>query len=106
MTEVWRVLYEARADVIVNGHDHDYERFAPHDPRGRSDPARGIRAFVVGTGGGGVYRFKRIRPNSEVRNYAAYGVLKLALGDTSYEWEFVQSSGAPFKDSGTGQCVQ
>ena len=55
MLEVWKVLYEARADVIVNGHDHDYERFAPQDPRGRKDPARGIRAFVVGTGGGGVH---------------------------------------------------
>jgi hypothetical protein len=106
MLEVWKVLYEARADVIVNGHDHDYERFAPQDPRGRKDPARGIRAFVVGTGGGGVYRFKRIRPNSEVRNYSTYGVLRLTLGATSYEWDFVQVAGVPFKDSGTSQCVQ
>ena len=106
MLDVWKVLYEAGADVIVNGHDHDYERFAPQDPRGRSDPARGIRAFVVGTGGGGVYRFKRIRPNSEVRNHAAYGVLRLTLGATSYEWDFVQGAGPPFEDSGTAQCVQ
>ena len=106
MLDVWKVLYQAGADVIVNGHDHDYERFAPQDPRGRSDPARGIRAFVVGTGGGGVYRFKRIRPNSEVRNHAAYGVLRLTLGATSYEWDFVHGAGLPFKDSGTAQCVQ
>lgn len=106
MVNVWKVLYEAGADVIVNGHDHDYERFAPQDPRGRSDPTRGIRAFVVGTGGGGVYRLKSIRANSEVRNHSAYGVLKLTLRATSYEWEFLQGAGEPFKDSGTGQCVQ
>jgi hypothetical protein len=106
MVEIWKALYDAGVDVIVNGHDHDYERFAPQDPRGRPDPARGIRAFVVGTGGGGVYRFKRTEPNSEVRHHAAYGVLKLTLGATSYDWEFVQSAGISFKDSGTGHCVQ
>jgi acid phosphatase type 7 len=106
MLEVWNVLYEARADVIVNGHDHDYERFAPQDPKGKRDPARGIRAFVVGTGGGGVYRFKGTRPNSEVRNATAYGVLQLTLRATSYEWEFVHGAGEAFKDGGTGECVQ
>ena len=66
MVQVWRVLYESGADVIINGHDHDYERFAPQNPDGKSDP-RGIREFVVGTGGGGLYNFKAIRPNSEAR---------------------------------------
>ena len=106
MLEVWKVLYEARADVVVNGHDHDYERFAPQDPKGKRNPERGIRAFVVGTGGGGVYRFKRIRPNSEARSDAAYGVLRLTLGATSYEWDFVRGAGPAFTDSGTATCVQ
>jgi hypothetical protein len=105
MVDVWKVLYEARADVILSGHDHDYERFAPQDWRGRSEPERGVRAFVVGTGGGGVYRFKRVQANSEVRNDGAYGVLKLTLAATSYDWEFVPAVGT-FKDSGSAQCVQ
>lgn len=106
MREVWKVLYDARADVIVNGHDHDYERFAPQDPNAKRDPVRGIRAFVVGTGGGGVYRFGRVRPNSEVRNATTYGVLRLTLHDTSYDWDFVPAAGQPFTDRGTGECVQ
>jgi hypothetical protein len=106
MIEAWRLLYEFGADIVVNGHDHDYERFAPQDSKGKADPAKGIREFVVGTGGGGVYKFKRIRPNSEVRFYQAYGVLKLTLGATDYAWEFIQGAGEPFRDAGTSQCVQ
>jgi len=106
MQEVWKVLYERHADVVINGHDHDYERFAPQNPNGKADPARGIREFVVGTGGGGVYKFKRIRPNSEVRNYQSYGVIKLTLRPTDYSWEFVRALGEPFTDSGTAPCVQ
>ena len=105
MLDVWKILYEARVDVVVNGHDHDYERFAPQDPRGTADP-RGIRAFVVGTGGAGVYRFDRVRANSEVRNATAYGVLRLSLAATGYEWEFVSGAGVPFTDRGNGECVQ
>jgi hypothetical protein len=74
MQEVWRVLYEFGADVVINGHDHHYERFAPQDPKGKADP-RGIRAFVVGTGGAGLYDVRRIRPNSEARGTKSYGVL-------------------------------
>jgi calcineurin-like phosphoesterase family protein len=106
MDEAWRVLYEFGGDVVINGHDHDYERFAPQDPKGKADPVRGIREFVVGTGGGGVYKFKSVQRNSEVRNYKAYGVIKLTLGATDYAWEFVQGAGDPFRDSGVGQCVQ
>jgi hypothetical protein len=105
MLEAWKVLYEFGADVVINGHDHDYERFAPQDPKGKADPARGIRQFIVGTGGGGVYQFKRTQPNSEVRFYKAYGVIKLTLNATDYAWEFLQGAGDPFQDSGTGQCV-
>lgn len=105
MLEVWRVLYEFGADVVINGHDHNYERFAPQDPKGKADP-KGIRAFVVGTGGAGLYEFRQIRPNSEVRNNRSYGVLKLTLGPTDYSWEFVPGAGEQFQDTGTSPCVQ
>lgn len=106
MLEAWRVLYEFGADIVISGHDHDYERFAPQDPKGRADPVRGLRQFVVGTGGAGVYQFGRPQPNSEVRNYKAYGVLKLTLGATDYLWEFVHAAGEPFSDSGKSECVR
>jgi hypothetical protein len=104
MLDAWRVLYEFGADVVINGHDHDYERFAPQNPDGKADP-RGIREFVVGTGGGGLYNFRTIRPNSEARSSRSYGVLKLVLRSTDYSWEFVVGVGEPFQDSGTAACV-
>lgn len=100
----WRVLYEAGADIVLNGHDHIYERFAPQNPSGKADPEHGIRAFVVGTGGGGVYEFKRRAQNSEVSNNRTYGVLKLTLGPGRYAWEFVPVAGQAFTDMGTGTC--
>jgi hypothetical protein len=104
MLEAWRVLYEFGADVVIGGHDHDYERFAPQDPDGKADP-KGIREFVVGTGGGGLYNFRTIKPNSEARSNRSYGVLKLELRSTDYTWEFMVAAGEPFQDSGTGACV-
>jgi Calcineurin-like phosphoesterase len=106
MLEVWRVLYEFGADVVINGHDHIYERFAPQDPKGKPDPMKGIREFVVGTGGGGLYDFRQVRPNSEVRSNRSYGVLKLMLGATDYSWEFVPAAGEQFQDHGMSPCVQ
>lgn len=106
MREVWRVLYEFGADVVVNGHDHVYERFAPQDPKGKPDPKKGIREFVVGTGGGGLYELGQVRPNSEARGARSYGVLKLTLGATDYTWEFIPGAGEPFHDSGMSPCVQ
>jgi len=105
MLEVWRLLYEFGADVVITGHDHIYERFAPQDPKGKLDPQKGIREFVVGTGGGGLYEFKRTLPNSEVRSNRSYGVLKMTLRASDYSWEFVPSAGEPFRDSGTAACV-
>jgi hypothetical protein len=67
MRDLWRVLYAANVDVVINGHDHTYERFAPQDPDGRLDPAHGIREFVVGTGGSPLYEFPSAHANSEVR---------------------------------------
>jgi hypothetical protein len=101
---LWQALYEYGADVVLNGHDHIYERFAPQNPNGQAD-ARGIREFVVGTGGAALYSFGSIQPNSQARNNTAYGVLKLTLHATSYDWEFVPIAGQTFSDSGAANCV-
>ncbi len=111
-TSFWRDLYEAGADLVLVGHDHDYERFAPLDPEGRLDQQRGIREFVVGTGGKGgfrgFYRFLPVRghrnPNTEVRNSDTFGVLVLTLRPGSYEWTFKPEAGKTFSDWGTGPC--
>ncbi len=105
MKPAWDVLYAANVDVVVNGHDHDYERFALQDPSGEADPARGVREFVVGTGGVGLRPFETIQPNSEVRNADTHGALKLTLNTTSYDWEFVPMAGKTFTDSGSGNCI-
>jgi 3',5'-cyclic AMP phosphodiesterase CpdA len=104
MRPTWRALYAASAEVVLNGHAHDYERFAPQRPDGNLDRERGIREFVVGTGGGSHYAFGTIKPNSQVRNARAYGVLKLTLKASSYSWEFVPVAGRTFTDSGTTRC--
>ena len=96
-------LYAAGADVVVNGHDHDYERFAPQDPDGNEDRDRGIREFVVGTGGAELRPFKDARPNSELRAAVTHGVLKLELHPRSYDWTFIPTGG-DFADSGSGPC--
>ena len=101
----WDALYEYGADVIINGHDHTYERFAPQNPNGQADANRGIREFVVGTGGAGLYPFATIQPNSQVRNNTTYGVLKLTLHAASYDWQFVPIAGQNFTDSGSSNCV-
>ncbi len=103
MYDVWRLLYAFGVDVVINGHDHAYERFAPMDPDGRADPARGIREFVVGTGGAPLYGHPRVQPHSEVRA-SLYGVLKLSLHTTSYDWGFVPVPGQAFRDNGSGVC--
>jgi hypothetical protein len=89
---------------VLSGHDHTYERFAPQTPTGSPDRARGIREFVVGTGGRSHYGFSTVRPNSEVRNADTYGVLNLTLRPGSYEWKFVPEAGGAFTDSGSAYC--
>jgi hypothetical protein len=101
---LWQALYDDRADVILNGHDHTYERFAPQNPNAQADP-NGIREFVVGTGGASLYSFPSIQPNSQVRNNTTWGVLKLTLHATSYDWQFVPIAGQTFTDSGSANCV-
>jgi acid phosphatase type 7 len=104
MTPAFQILYDNNAELVINGHDHDYERFAPQTPSGTADPARGIREIVVGTGGTKLRPFATIRPNSQVRNANTWGVLKLTLSANSYSWEFVHIAGQTFTDSGTTSC--
>jgi hypothetical protein len=100
---LWQALYDARADVVINGHDHNYERFAPQTPAGLLDTARGIREFVVGTGGADFYQFPIVRPNSLVRINTVHGVLKLTLRPTGYDWAFIDTDRV-VRDSGSGRC--
>ncbi len=104
MRPTWDALYAANADVVVGGHDHHYERFAPQRPDGTLARKRGIREFVAGMGGGSHYPLDTVKPNSQVRNTTTYGVLKLTLQPTSYEWQFVPETGKTFTDSGTTDC--
>jgi acid phosphatase type 7 len=100
----WQALYDFNAELILNGHDHDYERFAPQDPSGNADPKRGIREFVVGTGGKNHREFGIHKSNSEVRNNNTFGVLKLTLKEAGYDWKFLPEAGKRFTDSGSGNC--
>jgi acid phosphatase type 7 len=102
----WNALYAYGADVVLNGHEHIYERFAPQRPDAVADAVNGIRQFTVGTGGRSHYTIGTIKANSEVRNGSTYGVLKLTLHATTYDWRFVPVAGATFTDSGTGNCHQ
>jgi len=104
MRPIFQVLYDFDAEVVVNGHNHNYERFAPQNPAGGLDNARGIREFVAGTGGVNHYNFGAIEPNSQVRNSTAYGVLKFTLRANSFDWQFVPVAGQSFTDSGSGSC--
>lgn len=99
----WDDLYATGADIVLAGHDHTYERFALQNPTGVADPS-GIRQFVVGTGGKQHYGFGTIQPNSEVRNSDTFGVLKLTLRSSSYEWTFLPEAGKTFSDGGTNAC--
>ncbi len=106
MQDIWRILYTYGADVVLNGHDHDYERFALQTPDAEADPAHGIREFVVGTGGASLRAFRAtIEPNSEARDRSTYGVLKLTLRPSGYDWAFVPIAGQTFSDAGSAACV-
>jgi 3',5'-cyclic AMP phosphodiesterase CpdA len=107
MRDVWEVLWRAGAEIVLSGHDHDYERFAPQDADARPDAQRGIREFVVGTGGAYPTPFLRTAANSEVRDASQFGVLRLRLLDGGYEWEFMPAGELPagaVPDRGRGSC--
>lgn len=99
---IWDALYAAHADLVINGHEHLYERFAKQNPLGEAD-AKGIREITAGTGGNSLYPFGRPIVNSEIRNDTSHGILKLTLHSDSYTWRFI-SVGATFTDQGSTQC--
>jgi len=102
---LWRVLYGEGVDVLLTGHEHSYERFAPMNAEGQRNDARGVRLFVVGTGGGNLREFKYDPlPTTEVRQHDTWGVLKLDLKPTGYNWKFLPVAGGSFADSGSGAC--
>jgi hypothetical protein len=100
----WEQLHAAGADVVLNGHDHIYERFAPQTPGGERDNETGIREFVVGTGGANHTPLARNFPNSEARNDRTYGVLLLTLREGGYGWRFAPVAGGSFRDEGSDSC--
>ncbi len=101
---IWDALYAAGADVVLNGHEHLYERFAKQAPSGQASD-RGVRQFTIGTGGNGaLYDLGNILPNSQAQNNNSRGVLRLALHDGSYGWSFEPALGDTFRDSGADTC--
>jgi acid phosphatase type 7 len=92
--------------VVLTGHDHNYQRFAPVAPNNSADPSRGIRQFIVGTGGRSLYTFTSSpAPNTVVRQDHTFGVLKMTLHPTGYGWQFIPEAGKTFTDSGSAACV-
>jgi calcineurin-like phosphoesterase family protein len=102
--QLWEALSRAGIDVVVSGHDHIYERFAPMTADGVRDERTGTRQFVVGTGGASHYKLGRTANGSEVRNNSTFGVLKLTLRERGYDWRFVPVRGRRFSDAGSGPC--
>jgi hypothetical protein len=100
----WDALHAAGADVIVNGHDHDYERFAPLSPAGEEDRDGGLRQFIVGTGGVGLRDFERPHAHSELRLAVTHGVIAFTLKDGGYEWSFVPIDDGAVTDRGSASC--
>ncbi len=104
MTNLFQLLYDHGAEVVINGHDHMYERFMPIDATGTPDAVNGIREFVVGTGGASLYAFKTDSTAIDVRNNDTHGVLRLDLSVDSYSWQFIPTTSGGFTDSGTASC--
>src|SRR5829696_6533881 len=102
---LWQILYNNGAVVILNGHAHRYERYAPLTPGGKKDLQNGIRQFVAGTGGAPGGSEVQQAPGVEVVETGTSGVLKLDLSAGSYSWEFVPIADQTFTDSGDGSCT-
>lgn len=103
MRDLYKAAYDANVEIVINGHEHNYERFAPQDADGRADPARGVRQFVVGTGGVSLYTGFTKKPNSETFQ-SSWGVLKLTLSSATYTWEYIPVEGQGSRDTGNGAC--
>lgn len=104
MKYIWQLLYTNRVELVLTGHSHNYERLTPQDANGKADREKGIREFVVGTGGNDFTPLARISPNSEAINENAHGVLKLTLSPGAYSWEFISVAGKSYRDAGSGPC--
>jgi fibronectin type 3 domain-containing protein len=100
----WNDLYNAGADLVLNGHAHDYERFKPQTGSGAADPAKGLTELVVGTGGDDFHQMGSAIANSVVRNNSSFGVLKMTLHASGYDWQFIPAAGYTFSDSGSAAC--
>jgi Calcineurin-like phosphoesterase len=101
---LWQALADAGADVVITGHVHNYERIAPLDAAGNVDPARGIRSFVVGTGGRNHQLTVNRKPYSESSSTDTFGVLFLSLDPAGYGWAFQPEVGQSFVDTGSAAC--
>jgi hypothetical protein len=101
---LWQALYDAGADLVLSGHAHNYQRFAPQSPSGAADPTRGIREFVVGTGGNSHHFAGPPIANQETVDDTTFGILRLTLLESGYLWRFVPRSGGVFADAGAGAC--
>jgi hypothetical protein len=101
---LFQLLYNNNADLVLNGHDHNYQRWTPQDPNGNRDTARGIREIVVGTGGRDLDGFPISSANVEARDRNTFGVIKLTLHASSYDWKFVPEAGQTWTDSGSTNC--
>jgi hypothetical protein len=104
VADLWQTLYDGGVDVVLAGHAHTYERFAPQTPEGQLDLDRGLRLFVVGTGGKDLYDLGDKQPNSELFYSDGFGVLKMTLRPDGYSWEFVSIDGRTDVDSGSDTC--
>lgn len=104
MAGLVELLHDAGAEMVIAGHDHSYQRFAPAAPDGSADPVRGVRQFIVGTGGAALYGFPSEHALLEVRDNTSHGVLRLDLEPGSYSWQFLPVPGDAFTDSGTRAC--
>jgi hypothetical protein len=101
---LWDALYAHGADVVLNAHFHLYERYAPQTPDGVADPVRGLRQFIIGTGGYGKDVMHQGFPTVEVRDNTTFGVLRLSLHRDGYDWKFVPVQGGTFTDAGSAKC--
>jgi hypothetical protein len=104
MTDLWQTLYDGKADVVLSGHDHTYERFAPQNAQGELDEKKGLRQFVIGAGGKSLYPFKTLQPHSEVQAAGMYGVLKMELKSNGYHWQYLSVNPDQFQDQGESPC--
>jgi hypothetical protein len=104
MADAFHLLHASGAEIVLVGHDHVYERFAPQDAAGNADPERGVRSFTVGTGGARLYSLRKPQPNSEVRDASTHGVLRLTLSSNGYRWAFVPVLDSAPRDEGAADC--